>query len=394
MWHGHAFPLAEEPTRDTGPGPTDRALRFELVAAAAMPGLEAPWTALAARALEPNPFFEPEVALPALAHLYGSRKPAFALVWRGDAQGRQTLAALLPLRVDRIFGFARAALHRYAPLGTPLIDRDDPAAPLACLLAGLAAAAPRAGGLILTELPTAGPVHALLQAHAAAQGAPMLRLRSYARAALQAETAGEGARRGSAKRWKNLRRQRRRLDDAGTVVFRSAAEPAAVRAALEAFLDLEAKGWKGRRRTALRSGRRSAAYARAMTERLAAAGRCRLDSLEVDGRPVAMGIVIAAADRAYFWKTAYDESLASVSPGVQLTLDLTRTQLAQPSVAITDSCATEDHPMINGVWRDRIELADILVPLRPSSPYAIAIERMRRAGRDLGRRLVAAVRRR
>ena len=56
-----------------------------------------------------------------------------------------------------------------------------------------------------------------------------------------------------------------------------------------------------------------------------------LDALTVDGRPVAMGIVLRSRDRAFFWKIAYDEAFAAQSPGVQLALETTQIQEADKS---------------------------------------------------------------
>jgi hypothetical protein len=51
-----------------------------------------------------------------------------------------------------------------------------------------------------------------------------------------------------------------------------------------------------------------------MTRRLSREGKCRIDALTVDGRPVAMGIVLRSRDRAFFWKIAYDEDLRRNRP--------------------------------------------------------------------------------
>ncbi len=53
-----------------------------------------------------------------------------------------------------------------------------------------------------------------------------------------------------AKKLKELRRQRHRLEDAGALSFSVATTPHEVAAALEEFLALEASGWKGARGTA------------------------------------------------------------------------------------------------------------------------------------------------
>jgi hypothetical protein len=40
-----------------------------------------------------------------------------------------------------------------------------------------------------------------------------------------------------------------------------------------------------------------------------------------------------------------------------------------------DSCATENHPMIDRLWRERLALCDRLVALRPQVPFA-AVRRL------------------
>ena len=70
---------------------------------------------------------------------------------------------------------------------------------------------------------------------------------------------------------------------------------------------------------------------------------------------------------------AYDEGFARSSPGVQLMLDVTEALLADSALAETDSCATANHPMIDRLWRERLALADRLIPLRPTPhPFALA----------------------
>ena len=44
--------------------------------------------------------------------------------------------------------------------------------------------------------------------------------------------------------------------------------------------------------------------------------------LTIDDRPIAAAITLFSGDRAWFWKTAYDEEHARCSPGVQLALDV------------------------------------------------------------------------
>src|SRR6187431_1546599 len=82
--------------------------------------------ALAARAAEPNVFYEPAFML-AAAPVFGSG--AGAVLVR-SATGR--LTGLFPARIERPQGGLVPMLcgftHPFAPLGVPLVDRDDPEA--------------------------------------------------------------------------------------------------------------------------------------------------------------------------------------------------------------------------------------------------------------------------
>lgn len=75
---------------------------------------------------------------------------------------------------------------------------------------------------------------------------------------------------------------------------------------------------------------------------------------------------------AYFWKTAYDEDFASLSPGALLTMDMTDRLLADRSVAFVDSCAIPNHPMIDHMWRGRLRVGDVMLAIAPDRPLAFA----------------------
>lgn len=148
------------------------------------------------------------------------------------------------------------------------------------------------------------------------------------------------------------------------------------------FLDLEAKGWKGKRGTALAVAPRHAAFAREMIENLANEGKCRIISVEVNGAPIAMGIILVSGDWGFFWKTAYDEELAEFSPGVQLTVELSRALLADTKIATTDSCACADHPMIDHLWSERMPIGDVFISVAADRSkrfaFAVICEHLRR----------------
>jgi CelD/BcsL family acetyltransferase involved in cellulose biosynthesis len=112
-------------------------------------------------------------------------------------------------------------------------------------------------------------------------------------------------------------------------------------------------------------------------------------ALRLDGRPIAAGLVLKAGDRAFYWKTAYDEAHADASPGVQLTLAHSRRLAETAGLTLVDSCAAEDHPMIGRVWNDALLFEDVALGLRSeralafwlalSKAKALARERLKRA---------------
>jgi hypothetical protein len=105
--------------------------------------------------------------------------------------------------------------------------------------------------------------------------------------------------------------------------------------------------------------------------------------------------VLRHQDRAFFFKLGIDESFAKHSPGVQLTLELTRHLCADPAIATADSTAGADHPMINPIWRGRFAIGDVLVPLRKNDPMVLLIHAslgLRNGARELARRAVHLMR--
>jgi hypothetical protein len=152
-----------------------------------------------------------------------------------------------------------------------------------------------------------------------------------------------------------------------------ARSPQEIAQAIEVFLNLEASGWKARRGTALMQDEGDAGFIRRATMALAEIGQCEIVSLHAGETPVAAGVVLRHQDRAFYFKLGVDERFAKLSPGVQLTLDLTRHLCADPLIALADSTAIADHPMINPIWRERLAIGDVLIPLRRNDPVISTI---------------------
>jgi CelD/BcsL family acetyltransferase involved in cellulose biosynthesis len=131
---------------------------------------------------------------------------------------------------------------------------------------------------------------------------------------------------------------------------------------------------------------------------LATAGNVSIHRLFVDARAVAAIVMLRSGSTAWSWKTAYDESFASASPGVQLMLDVTESLLADPEIARVDSCATAHHPMIDHIWRERLAVADVVARIGPDGragfTLACTLEAARRGAVAAAKRLRDSIKQR
>ena len=333
------------------------------------------WKSLSERAIEPNGYYLPgwELAVSASAH---GRTGATALCAFGDAPSTR-LIGLMPVvslwRAWKVPLPALASAHPYGTLCTPLLDRERADAAATRLITQARSAGARA--LVLRDVALDG---AAMQAFAAAlrpDGLKMRALHSCLRASLDATKDGDQLLRDAlgGKKLKELRRQRHRLAEHGAIRFDVAHTPEAMPAALQTFLRLEASGWKGKCGTALIQDDGDAAFIHSAVVALAETGQCEIVTLHAGDTPIAAGIVLRHQDRAFFFKLGVDERFAKYSPGVQLTLKLTRHLCADPTIASADSTASADHPMINPIWRGRFAVGDVLIPLYRNDPVVALI---------------------
>jgi GNAT acetyltransferase-like protein len=398
-------------------GTIDSLFRVEWRPLSELGAIAADWRALAGSALEPNVFYEPAFAQ-AAAPVFG-RDVGAGLVWsraalaseassqRGNSKVRAPprLLGFFPARIERRrYGITRPVLvgwtHPYAPLGVPLVDREASEAVIAAWFDHVANDPQLPGVMLLPYFPMEGALARALDAVMARRGGGNACFARHQRALLlpvgDRTTYLDDA--VGRKKRKELRRQRKRLGDSGSVTSSDTGEPSAVPRALDNFLALEADGWKGRAGTAARGDADVAGFMTAAVTALAGEGKARIARLCVGERPIAAMVTLRSGATAWCWKVAYDESYARFSPGVQILLDVTQTLLDDPAVARADSCATADHPMIDHVWRERLALADRLVSVGRGKSFgfalARALEQMRRTAISGAKALRDVVKRR
>jgi CelD/BcsL family acetyltransferase involved in cellulose biosynthesis len=355
----------------------------------------AEWSDLTTRSLEPNAFLEPGFALSAARHFPPNARPDFLVVWKEAPVGfSRRMMALCPIMLPgSLFadGLARAWMHKQAATATPLVDCENAQFALGAFLDWFERHLPGVSGVVFPGLAQEGPTYAALAAAARRTGRRTESLGLFERAVLRhGESADDAFKRaGNGKTLPELRRRRRRLEELGRLEHRLISTPAEVRRATEEFLTLEASGWK-RNRGALLLAPSLSTFVRSATRLLAQEGKCQIHRLSLDGRPIAMGIVLESGGRSYFWKIAYDEEFRSQAPGIELAYEVTKAQSDRADIALTDSCAIANHPMINKIWPDREVICDLLVQTRAERPRtfnaAYRTESARREIRALAKR--------
>ncbi len=329
-----------------------------------------------------------------LEDLAAQTAPAASLAWLGVALAQSGLAGKPWLaRVDDINGKGPIALAglrrslRFAPLGRlattrwgsfffsglPLLrkEREEEA------LHGLLWAAAGMGSIAaeFASVPVKGAFMDALTTLARDKGFALRRMAQWERAVLDARL--------SAQEWweKDIPRKRRkewsrlmrRLREAGQVEFESRASGDDLASWFEEFLTLEAQGWKGRAGTAVACVPSLRQYVAQVLRAHDASGHLRFWRLKLDGRVIAILFGTVHGDGLWLGKMAYAEDLGHYSPGVLLMIEATRDILADPQIAWADSCADPNHPMIDHLWKQRLELADVLVSVPGVSLWRVRV---------------------
>jgi len=324
---------------------------------------------LAAGVLESNVFYEAMLAEPAVRTFGPGRQLELALVYRSDPGS--------PQRSPRLFGFfpfERTARYRGLPVAvlrsfkhlhcflcTPLVRREGASETFAAAVDWLITQS----GATLVELRSIGaegPVHQLLLQELQARQRPFW-LRNWSTRALfepglDAETYLHGAVSGLA--LKEVRRKEKRLRERGRLVWRELEPGEDVRPWLDEFLELEARGWKGRAHSALACSEAEREFFVSAATAAHARGRLMFLGLFLDERPLALKCNFMTAAGGFAFKIAFDEEYAAFSPGFLLEIEHVRRLHGRPGVGWMDSCADAQHAMINRLWPGRRTMATIV----------------------------------
>jgi len=343
--------------------------------AAADPRLLDRWAELEAGALEPNPFFAPQMVLPAARHLEHGHAAQLLVAENGDA-----LRFLLPvsgssgLRRLPITGL-RPWMHDYCFLGTPLLAaHGDPDRVWAAVTEHLRRHSP-APVLVIPLHPAQGPVAAALHRTGLGAGLGIRRSPAVSRGFVARRPEPTYAREWmSRKHLANMARRRRHLAKTlGTEVVTVERASDGFDKAVEQFLELESKGWKGRSRTALSCRPGHDRFFREMTRGFAEQGRLMFLSMEAGSQVVAQNTALVAGEGLFGFKRAYDEEFSRWSPGSLLDLDVLDWFHRSAPLAWLDTCSAPEDGTGSRAFGDRRPLCTLAVPLSPLGGAAAAM---------------------
>ena len=163
------------------------------------------------------------------------------------------------------------------------------------------------------------------------------------------------------KRRKELKRLRARLGEQGKLESVALEPNGNLEPFLQAFLMLEAKSWKGKRGTAVANDTQLQKGLAAGLHAMHGAGRVKFWQINFDGNPIASLFALVDDGEVTLGKIAHDDAFAKSSPGVLIILDATASLMGQPGLTLADSNAMPGHPMIDRIWRDRIDCMDVLL---------------------------------
>ncbi|MEP6827775.1 MAG: GNAT family N-acetyltransferase [Aestuariivirga sp.] len=305
--------------------------------------IAADWRCVGAMALEPAPFQSADFALPILAQ----DQSAEVLTIRSEGR------LLMAIATQSQRGLQSSATSSLTASGLPQVKGYATDAILMAFLNSLQSP------FLFRALPTGSAFFGHLE-----KTAPHLRvLKSWQRAALNINGTFEQwqADNFDHKRRKEFKRLRTRLSERGELKLETLNHSSDLNGFVDDLLELEAKGWKGTRGTAMKDDEASAGTFREICINLHRSGVLRFWTLKFKGKPIASLFGMVEGTQGWIVKIAYDETFAKYSPGVLLILDATQAFFAEPNLKLVDSCAIPGHPMIDRIWRDRIEMVDVLV---------------------------------
>jgi|GEM_PF-896066 len=353
---------------------------------------ETAWKALAARAVEPNPFYEPACVVAAATHqTFGDE---ISMVF-AEEDGR--FFAAFPIRHlhrwrNFPYPFVVTQVRRMIYCGTPLVDPERAEEAVGAVLDTLAddRRLTRGRVLIMQQLTEGGPADQAVKAAVRARRLAVTTYESWERGVVNRRATSDYESLQSRKDRAELRRSRRRFADllgSEPVLVDRSDDPAAV----DDFIAMEAAGYKSENNVAVATVEGESEYLKAMCAGFASEGRLRLYSLEAGGQNLAMQMMVDGSHGGIFAvKTTYDEQYFRQAPGVLLHLEAMRLCHETSDADWIDTCSSPEFTLLLRLYPDRRRITSYFVPLGRNPLDRLAV-RLFMALQPIHHRIVHAI---
>lgn len=331
------------------------------------------WDELARNAVESNAYYESGVFLAAVRHIAWNWRICCVFIFRNDATDARN-----PRRLVGFFPFQRSSKgprglipcyqsfsHACCYLSTPLVHAKYVEVVLSTLLDWMDSAPDGVRLFGLYNITGDGILAQRLASYLAARRQPHFVESQFFRAFLQFHNKTRDYIAGalSAKKIKEYRRLLKRLGESGILSVKASSKDDNRATWATSFLELEARGWKGRSGNAMAKTGSTRKFFHEIINYFGNHNRAILQSIQLDDRPIAMKCSFISADGtgSFAFKIAYDEYFSRFSPGVLLELEnIQYLQKCSGRPTWMDSCANPNHPMIDHLWRERRKIVFLL----------------------------------
>lgn len=336
-------------------------LSHQLLDADAIKALPAQdWDILARETVTENPAYSRQYVLAGLETIdAGANVCAVAI-----SDDNERLVGFFPFRRRILPPFpwpvAVGAQNIYQFAGVPLAARRCTDSVIGAWLDGLAAGTP-SRYWALSNIDLDSGFIASVRTQMAARGLSLRVVTPYRRPSLTGKAGSSAAHSAQIikkSRVKDIERNLRRLREIGAVDFERADEPEQVKQRVEEFLALEQSGWKGQNGTAFLSKDRDTAFARMA---FGGNGPTVVDSLLLDGMPIAMSVNMSNGATLFALKCAYDENYRKFSPGLVLEYLVVEEFFTSGAFTEMDASTTMDGHIIQEFWDSDKPMACVII---------------------------------
>jgi len=325
------------------------------------------WEFLARHAVECNPAFEANYLLPALKYL-AADSVRVLIVEDSNAPEGQELVAVVPIETKQIYRLPFKAAEVWKSEQcfntTPLLARNHAADVWALVCDFLAA-----DGYSLLSLDTVSAAPKMDALFANVEERPEVtrfQRERFQRAGFAPEATADDyfLQHVSKGTRKKVRRFLGKIERIGVVSWERSTDESDFAQLAEDFLQLEASGWKGANGTALACSESTCSFYKDLVARSAALGKAKFLSLKLDGQLVSMVSDFRSGSTHYCYKTAYDETFAMFSPGLQVEYKNVE-YLHEDGVTHGDSCTNPGVSSTGRVWKQWVDFQNVIFSLKP-----------------------------